>query len=84
MEKEIDVPEHVIRDIETIRRSGKYNMIDGASVWLEMNNNPSMAKSLLWLAEQRGDYYYVDYKKYVAALGELSDLKKMMNDLANS
>lgn len=80
-EVKIDIPLHVLEDLEEIRQSSKYNMMDGPGVLMEMNNNPKMAKSLLWLVKIRGDRITLDHNKYVQALIELGNLRKLADDL---
>lgn len=78
----LEIPLHVLEDLETIRQTGKYNMIAGSEILVsEINNRPEMAKTLLWLVKEQGDYYVLDYVKYTKALEELGKLRGLADEL---
>jgi hypothetical protein len=83
--KEYDIPVEVIKGLEEVRKSGKYNMYDAQAVLCELHQrNKFIAVS--WLLDKdkidRGYGSQVDNKKYGAALKELGEVLAMPSKMS--
>lgn len=77
---EIEVPLSVVQGLEKVRQSGKYNMFEAQSVFVELYNL-GYHEAVDWLFNslwREGNYRsQVDTKKYAAALRELGNTKEI-------
>ena len=80
----MNVPTHVIQDLELVRQNGKYNMLDCDGVLKELFDLGKY-QTVVWLMKEDTDSHYVraDRKKYVEALKMLGDTIYLANKLAS-
>ena len=81
-EKKTDIPLHVLEDLEVVRSSGKYNMYAGSHVLNEIYLKDGMGNTVRWLTKLKGDYFVLDYEKYMSALVELGNLRALAAELS--
>lgn len=76
----MEIPLHVLEDLEDIRKEGKFNMMAGSDVLAELHEQERY-ETVLWLADIKSERVHLDRNKYVQALSELGNLRDLANKI---